>query len=40
MQNALEATQILFYLFGGFGLFFIGIAMLWFVSVYRGKGKK
>ena len=26
---------MLFYLLGGLGLFFMGIGMLWFVSVYR-----
>jgi hypothetical protein len=28
---------MLFYLLGGFGLFFMGIGVLWFVSVYRAK---
>ena len=33
------ALQMLFYLLGGFGLSFIGIGMLWFVSVYRREKK-
>lgn len=37
MEQALTAVQILFYILGGFGLFFMGIAMLWFVSVYKQK---
>ena len=30
---------MLFYLLGGLGLFFMGIGMLWFVSVYRRQKK-
>jgi hypothetical protein len=37
MGNALIATQLLFYLLGGLGIFFLGIAALWFVSVYKEK---
>ena len=37
MEQALVATQILFYTLGGFGLFFTGIGVLWFVSVYKVK---
>jgi len=39
MGNALSATQIVFYLLGGLGLFFMGIGVLWFVSVYKDKHK-
>ena len=39
MANALSATQTLFYLLGGLGLFFMGIGALWFVSVYKAKQK-
>jgi hypothetical protein len=39
MGNALSATQILFYLLGGLGLFFMGVGVLWFVSVYKVKQK-
>ncbi len=39
MENAFSATQIVFYLLGGLGLFFMGIGMLWFVSVYKDKHK-
>ena len=37
MENALLATQLLFNLLGGLGLFFLGIGVLWFVSVYKNK---
>ena len=37
MENALLATQLLFNLLGGLGLFFLGIGVLWFVSVYKDK---
>ena len=37
--TSLAALQMLFYLLGGFGLFFMGIGMLWFVSVYRREKK-
>lgn len=37
MENAIDATTILFNLMGGLGLFFVGVGMLWFVSVYRNK---
>ena len=39
MENALSAVQLLFYLLGGLGLFFTGVGVLWFVSVYRGKSE-
>jgi len=39
MEKALIATQLLFYLLGGLGIFFLGIGMLWFVSVYKEKDK-
>jgi hypothetical protein len=37
--TSLVALQMLFYLLGGFGLFFIGIGVLWFVSVYKAKNR-
>ena len=37
MENALDATTILFNIMGGFGLFFVGVGLLWFVSVYKDK---
>ena len=37
MEQTLMATQIVFYLLGGLGLFFLGIGMLWFVTVYKKK---
>lgn len=37
MEQALMATQLVFYLLGGTGLFFLGIGLLWFVSVYKTK---
>ena len=37
MENAIDATTILFNVMGGLGLFFIGVGLLWFVSVYKNK---
>ena len=37
MGQALLAVQLLFYLLGGLGLFFMGIGVLWFVTVYKEK---
>ena len=37
MENALMAVQLIFYLMGGLGLFFMGIGVLWFVDVYKKK---
>jgi len=39
MEQALLATQLLFYLMGGLGIFFVGVGVLWFVSVYKDKHK-
>jgi len=39
MEQALLATQLLFFLFGGLGIFFLGIGVLWFVLVYKDKEK-
>jgi len=35
MEKALIASQLLFYIMGGLGLFFAGVGILWFVSVYQ-----
>jgi hypothetical protein len=37
MEQALMAVQLLFYLLGGLGLFFLGIGVLLFVDVYKKK---
>ena len=37
MEQALEAVQLLFFIMGGLGLFFTGVGVLWFVSVYKEK---
>ena len=37
MEQALLAVQLLFYLMGGLGLFFLGVGVLWFVTVYKEK---
>jgi len=37
MEQALLATQILFYTLGGLGLIFTGVGVLWFVTVYKAK---
>jgi len=39
MEQALIAAQLLFYILGGLGIFFMGIGVLWFVSVYKIKNK-
>jgi hypothetical protein len=39
MEQALTAVQLLFYLLGGLGLFFMGIGALWFVDVYKKKNE-
>ena len=39
MENALMAVQIIFYLMGGLGLFFLGIGVLSFVDVYKKKNE-
>lgn len=36
MEYALMASKILFYLLSGLGVFFIGIGVLWFVSMSKG----
>ena len=35
MEQALLATQLLFFVLGGLGLFFTGVGVLWFVTVYK-----
>ena len=37
MEQALMAVQLLFYLMGGLGLFFLGVGVLWFVDIYKKK---
>ena len=37
MEQALLATQLLFYILGGLGIFFLGVGVLWFVTVYKEK---
>jgi len=37
MEKALAATQLLFYLLGGPGIFFLGVGVLWFVTVYKKR---
>ncbi len=39
MEKALLAVQLLFYLLGGLGMFFLGVGVLWFVDVYNKKNK-
>ena len=40
MEQAVLATQILYFLMGGLGLFFLGVGVLWFVSVYKEINEK
>ena len=37
MEQALLATQILFNIMGGLGLFLTGVGVLWFVTIYKGE---
>ena len=37
MEKAMTAAQLLFYLMGGLGMFFLGVGVLWFVDVYKKK---
>lgn len=40
MDGPVAATLVLFYILGGLGIFFIGIGVLWFVTVYRNFKEK
>ncbi len=37
MEQALLATELLFNLLGGLGLFLLGTGLMWFVSDYKEK---
>jgi hypothetical protein len=37
MDGASEVMTIFFNLMGGLGLFFTGVGVLWFVTVYKEK---
>ena len=37
MEQALLAVQLLFYTLGALGIFFTGVGVLWFVTVYKEK---
>lgn len=39
MEQALLATQLIFNLMGGLGLFFLGIGVVWYVSLLKEKQK-
>ena len=39
MEKALIAVQLIFYLMGGLGLFFLGVGVLSFVDVYKKKNE-
>ena len=39
MEQAALATQVLFNLMASLGLFFLGVGVLWFVSIYKEKEK-
>ena len=36
-MGALEVMTLFFQIMGGLGLFFTGVGVLWFVTVYKGK---
>ena len=40
MENAIEATTLLFNVLGGLALFLTGVGVLWFVTVYNEKKEK
>jgi len=40
MEKALLAVQLIFYLLGGLGLFFLGLGVLWWVSILDKEKKK
>jgi len=35
MDGALGAMTLFFYLMGGLGIFFTGVGVLWFVTIYK-----
>jgi hypothetical protein len=37
MSGPLEVMEFFFHLMGGLGLFFAGVGVLWFVTVYKNK---
>ncbi len=37
MDNASEVMALFFHLMGGLGLFFTGVGVLWFATLYRDK---
>lgn len=39
-MSASEVMELFFYLMGGLGLFFTGVGVLWFVSVYKAIHEK
>lgn len=40
MENVTVSIEILYQVMSGLGIFFTGIGVLWFVSVYKEKKKK
>jgi len=40
MGQLVDITQVLYNLLASLGIFFVGIAALWFVSVYKDKGTR
>jgi len=40
MEQALTAVQLFFYMMSGLGIFFLGVGVLWFVSLYKEKKDK
>jgi hypothetical protein len=37
MEQVLGAVQLVFFIMGSLGLFFTGVGVLWFVTVYKEK---
>lgn len=39
-MNAIDYINIFYHMMSGLGLFFLGVGVLWFVSVYKEKNEK
>lgn len=37
MEQALFVAQLFFNILGGMGLFFMGVGVLWFVTIYKAS---
>jgi len=37
MEQALFVTRLFYNILGGMGLFFMGVGVLWFVTIYKAR---